>query len=106
MWVRNVVFMSFLGFALLQPKAAANEELRAFGEYLSAECVTCHQISGEHDGIPSIVGWDAWAFETVMAEYRDKTRSHQVMQTIARSLSDEEIKALAIYFGSIKPKDH
>ena len=29
---------------------------RALGEYLSSECVTCHQLSGRHQGIPPIVG--------------------------------------------------
>lgn len=100
------VLKVFAGLALLSTNAAANEEMLAYGEYLSAECVTCHQISGEHNGIPSIVGWDAWAFETVMKEYRNKTRAHPVMQTIAASLSDKEVKALALYFGSIEPKEN
>ena len=104
--MRSVLYIMFAGLALLSANAAANEETRAFGEYLSAECVTCHQISGEHNGIPSIVGWEAWAFETVMKEYRDKTRAHRVMQTIAGALSDDEVRALALYFGSIEPKEN
>lgn len=104
--MRESSIMLFLSLALLPASAAANEELRALGEYLSAECVTCHQLSGEHNGIPSIVGWDAWAFTTVMQEYRDKTRAHPVMRTIASSLSDEDVKALALYFGSIEPKEN
>lgn len=87
-------------------RAIATEDLRALGEYLAAECFTCHQLSGDHNGIPSIIGWDTWAFELVMNEYRNKERDSNVMQTLATALSDEEVKALAIYFNSIKPKDH
>ena len=101
----STVIISLLSVALLASKTVANEDQRALGEYLSSECVTCHQISGKHNGIPTIVGWDPWAFETVMKEYRDKTRMHPVMQTVASTLSNEEVKALALYFGSITPKE-
>jgi cytochrome c len=104
--MRSIVFIMFVALAMPISNAAASEELRAYGEYLSSECVTCHQISGEHNGIPSIVGWDAWAFESVMNEYREKVRTNKVMQTIAGALSKQDVKALAFYFGSIEPKEN
>ncbi len=76
---------------------------RAFGQYLSSECVTCHQLSGRFDGIPPIVGWPTDSFVQIMNEYKTKKRDHAVMQTIAGRLSPEEIAALAAYFGSITP---
>lgn len=76
---------------------------RAFGQYLSSECVTCHQLSGRFDGIPPIVGWPEDSFVQIMNEYKTKKRDHAVMQTIAGRLSPEEIAALAAYFGSIAP---
>jgi cytochrome c553 len=76
---------------------------RALGQYLSSECVTCHQVSGRFDGIPPIVGWPEDSFVQIMNEYKTKTRNHAVMQTIAGRLSPEEIAALAAYFGSIVP---
>ena len=78
---------------------------RALGEYLSSECVTCHQLSGRHQGIPPIVGWPENSFVEIMDEYRSKRRSNAVMQTIAGKFSGEEIAALAAYFGSLKPKN-
>lgn len=74
---------------------------KAFGEYLSTECVTCHQISGKYDGIPPIIGWPDESFVEIMKEYRTKERTNAVMQTIAGRLSDDEIAALAAYFGSL-----
>jgi cytochrome c len=70
-----------------------------YGEYLSSECVTCHQADGEDKGIPSITGWPNERFVTVMHAYKSKSRDNPVMQSIAASLSDEEIAALAAYFS-------
>jgi cytochrome c553 len=78
---------------------------RALGEYLSSECVTCHQLSGRYQGIPPIVGWPEASFIEIMDEYRTKKRDNPVMQTIAGRFSREEVAALAAYFGSVKPKN-
>lgn len=75
---------------------------RALGEYLSSECVTCHQATGRFDGIPPIVGWPEASFIQVMKEYQHKKRPNPVMQMIATRLSEEEIASLAVYFGSLK----
>lgn len=69
-----------------------------YGEYLSATCVTCHQISGDDKGIPSIIGWPNEAFVTVMYSYRSRFRENDVMRQVAGSLNNEEIAALAAYF--------
>lgn len=75
-----------------------------YGEYLSSECVTCHQITGRADGIPSIIGWPKVAFIRALFEYKTNVRSHQVMQNMTTNLGNEEIASLAAYFGSIDPK--
>jgi cytochrome c553 len=85
------------------PSLAAGD--RALGEYLSSECVTCHQLSGRYQGIPPIVGWPEQSFVEIMNEYRDKRRANPVMQTIAGKFSNEEVAALAAYFGSVKSKN-
>lgn len=83
--------------AVASPKGDA-----AFGEYLSGTCVTCHQVSGKATGgIPPIVAWPEDQFIAVMNSYRSKDRENQVMRTIAAQLNDEEIAALAAYFGGL-----
>lgn len=77
----------------------------AYGEYLSTECTTCHQLSGNNDGIPSIVGWPKANFLAAMHGYRSGTRVHPVMQMVAQSLGDEELAALAAYFSAIKAEN-
>ncbi|WP_346895913.1 c-type cytochrome [uncultured Roseibium sp.] len=76
----------------------------AYGEYLSTECVTCHQISGHADGIPSIIGWPKNAFIRALFDYKTNVRTHQVMQNMTTNMGNEEIAALAAYFGSIEPQ--
>jgi cytochrome c len=77
---------------------------RELGQFLSSECVTCHLPSGQKvGGIPAIVGWPEESFIAVMHSYARKERDNQVMQTVAVKLSEEELAALAAYFGSLKP---
>ena len=80
---------------------ARGEGDKALGEYLSSECVTCHQLTGRYQGIPPIVGWPPPVFIAIMGEYRTRKRDNPIMQTIAGRLSEDEIAALAAYFGSL-----
>lgn len=73
-----------------------------YGEYLSSECITCHQASGADEGIPSITGWARDDFVIAMHAYKQKVRRHPVMQMMAGRLSDEEIAGLAAYFESLE----
>ncbi|UWQ90110.1 c-type cytochrome [Rhodobacteraceae bacterium M382] len=73
-----------------------------YGEYLSTECTTCHQIDGDYDGIPVITGWYEEDFVLAMHAYKRGIRPHPVMQMMAGRLSDEEIAALATFFGALE----
>ena len=75
-----------------------------YGEYLSGECTTCHQTSGDYDGIPPIVGYDEVFFKVAMHEYKQEAREHPVMRMIAGRLADDEIAALAAYFSQLQPE--
>ncbi|WP_416896396.1 MAG: c-type cytochrome [Minwuia sp.] len=77
----------------------------AYGEYLSGECVACHQKSGAADGIPSIIGWDEISFVAVMLSYKQGGRENEVMQNVARSLDQEQIEALAAYFARLEARE-
>ncbi len=85
----------------VDPAILAIEGDPAYGEYLSGECVTCHQASGSDEGIPSIVGWPQRDFVTALHAYKNKHRPHPVMQLVATNLSDEEIAALAAFFEGV-----
>ncbi|MBK5933063.1 cytochrome C [Rhodovulum imhoffii] len=85
----------------LAPEVLAIAGDTAYGEYLSSECKTCHQSDGSDEGIPSIVLWPEEDFVLAMHAYKQKLRPHPVMQMMAGRLSDEEIAALAAYFGKL-----
>ncbi len=76
---------------------------RDYGEYLASECQTCHQVDGDSEGIPAIIGWPTEDFVIAMHAYKRQVRPHPVMQMMAGRLSDEEIAAIAAYFGSLTP---
>lgn len=84
---------------VLAPEVLAIKGDREWGEYLSSECLTCHQIDGSDEGIPSIRHWPEENFVLAMHAYKQKVRLHPVMQMMASRLTDEEIAALAAYFG-------
>ena len=86
----------------LDPAILAIKGDPAYGEYLSSECLTCHQRDGSVEGIPSITRWDEEDFVVAMHAYKRKLRPHPVMQMMAGRLSDEEIAALAAYFKDLE----
>jgi cytochrome c len=99
--LRQATLASFIVAALLSASPARADI--AFGEYLSSACVACHQVSGRQvGGIPAITGWPEDQFVAVMNSYRRGDRDNQVMRTIAGGLKDDEIAALASYFGSLR----
>ena len=104
---RRSVLGSVFGSMLfsLAPGACGNATAAdpAYGQYLSSECVTCHRADGQDKGIPAIVGWPADQFVAVLKSYKVKDRDNQIMQTVAGRLSDDEMAALAAYYGSLKP---
>lgn len=75
-----------------------------YGEYLSGECVTCHQSSGANDGIPGIVGWPKEEFIHALYEYKTGLRENPAMVTVAKRLGDEEMAGLATYFSNLNSK--
>jgi len=100
----SIAVVAFLLAAVSSSLSTAAGD-RALGEYLSAECVTCHQVSGQTTGgIPAIVAWPEDQFVAVLKSYKDKHRDNQVMQTITARLTEEEIAALAAYFGSLRAR--
>ncbi len=86
----------------LDPEILALEGDPEYGEYLSSECLTCHQSDGSAEGIPSITRWPEEDFVIAMHAYKRKLRPHPVMQMMAGRLSDEEIAALAAYFKGLE----
>lgn len=105
------ILLVLLGMAVTSGWALAQvdfERIRAYGEHLAQECVACHRTDGGPDpGIRSIIGWQSPIFINTMKAYRNEEyaeRRNQVMVSVARSLNEEELEALATYFGALQPQ--
>ena len=87
-------------FALVSTAALAQGDIE-YGQYLSSECVTCHQAKQSDAQIPVIHGMDAGALADIMKLYRSGEMENAAMRTVAKRLTDEDIAALAAYFASL-----
>ncbi len=97
----TTVALALGALRLATPASAAD---KAYGQYLSSECVTCHRDDGQDNGIPSIVGWPADQFLAVLMSYKVKDRPNPVMQAITGRLSLQDMEALALYYNSLPKK--
>lgn len=75
-----------------------------FGAYLASECASCHRPDAASDGIPPIEGMARERFIMALHAYREGERANQTMRSVARSLGEEEIRALAAYYASLEPE--
>ena len=97
------MFLSYFSFSILSLLVGASPAMAgdlAYGEYLAGECVACHRVGAE-GGIPPINSLPAPYFVEALKEYRDGERDHDLMRTVARSLGDTEMQALAAYFEQL-----
>ena len=81
---------------------ADDAKILAYGRHLAQECTSCHRIDGIDNGIPSIIGWAPDTFLITVKFYRDGARTNPVMMSVAGSLNNAQIEALAAFFGSLQ----
>jgi cytochrome c553 len=71
-----------------------------------AQCVGCHGIPGYHTAfpvvyhVPRIAGQQPGYIIAALKAYKSGDRSHPSMRGIAASLSEEQMKELAEYYGA------
>ena len=98
--LRGPICMLIAGIATL-PLSATAEVSR--GQILASTCFACHGTDGKSPGaIPSIHGYPAEVLERQLKGFRDGTRAATVMNRHAKGYTDEDIKLLSEYLGSLK----
>jgi cytochrome c553 len=93
--VKAAAALSLLpALALAQSKAPATAQM----------CSTCHGANGLSaiPNAPHLAGQPAIYIAEQMKAYRSGKRSHEVMNVVAKPLSDADIDALAAWYASIK----
>lgn len=93
--------LTLLGVPIAQAFAVDDAKLLAYGKHLSSECSGCHRIDGVDNGIPSITGWAPADFVATIGFYKSGGRPNPAMISVAQSLDDDQIRALAAYYGSL-----
>ena len=90
--------------ALAQGKAPADRPYPGT-ENFHAQCIGCHGIPGyktafpEVYHVPKIAGQQPGYIVAALKAYKSGERSHPSMRGIAASLNEEQMKALADYYG-------
>ncbi|HET7364886.1 MAG TPA: cytochrome c [Burkholderiales bacterium] len=75
-------------------------------ENFHAQCIGCHGIPGYHTAfpqvyhVPRIAGQQPGYILAALKAYKSGERSHPSMRGIAASLSEEQMKHLAEYYGA------
>jgi cytochrome c553 len=100
------------GAALSQPQPPADEkkpaEKRLGMENAHAMCIGCHGIPGYKTAFPSvyhvpkIAGQQPAYIVNALKAYKSGERSHPSMRGIAASLTEEDMKELADFYGGGK----
>jgi len=110
----GVSFVFAAGHAFSQAKAPAGEKPAAPGGQelgggnAHAMCIGCHGIPGYKTAFPStyhvpkIAGQQPGYIVNALKAYKSGERSHPSMRGIATSLTDDDMKKLAEYYGAGK----
>lgn len=108
--IHSVPFLGLAALAALTSSLAgaaeglSEEDLKRYGKQLSQECVTCHRLDGTDVGVPAIVDLTKAEFVRALQLYRTGLRENPVMVSVASTLDDQQVEALAVYFSSLKKK--
>ena len=88
---------------LLLPVMAAAADPQS-GRAKAAACAICHGQAGISTlpNAPHLAGQPSIYTEEQLKNYRSGTRRHEVMNVIAKPLSDTDIADLAAWFAAIK----
>ena len=92
----------------VQEKGAATKKAKIGTENFQAQCIGCHGIPGYKTAfpdvyhVPKIAGQQPGYLINALKAYKSGERSHPSMRGIAASLTEEDMKALAEYYGGGK----
>jgi len=101
-WVQ-LLAATLAGCSLLAGSAAAADI--AAGRAKAREvCAGCHGVDGlsKVPDAPNIAGQPEIYFTAQLEAYRSGARQHEVMNVVAKDLTDADIENLTAYYGSIK----
>ena len=94
-------------YAAQTPEAAASGDagLVDSGHNRAAYCVSCHGMKGKtaNEAWPNLAGQQARYLENQLRAFQSGDRDSGLMQTVIRSLGEQDFAALAAYFSQLEP---
>jgi cytochrome c len=97
-----ILLAAAAGLAFGSAAASADDaRLVRYGAHLAQECTSCHRRDGVDNGIPSILGQTPEQFVEALKYYQSGQRTNPVMVSVARSLDEEQMRALAAFFATL-----
>jgi cytochrome c553 len=82
--------------------AGGDPNLAKSGQAKSGMCLGCHGSSAEGNGqFPRLAGQHPGYLAKQLSSFKESARKNGHMQAIAGTLSEDDMKALAAYFGSL-----
>lgn len=83
-------------------KAGGDAALAKSGQPKAVMCQGCHGESGAGNGqIPRLAGQQPDYLVKQLSNFKDGSRTNGQMQAISGAISEDDMKALAAYFGSL-----
>lgn len=75
-----------------------------YGEYLASDCTSCHSLYVGRDRIVALAGLPKDYLVDALVAYRAGERDNDAMTTVAKSLTDTDIQAIAGYLSTLPGK--
>lgn len=90
----------------LSAMLAAGSALGAESTTGLAECAACHGLDGiaKDAEVPHLAGQNELYLYNQMLAFRAGKRPHREMRHMARTLSNEEMAAIAAYYAALPPR--
>ncbi len=83
-------------------KAGGDAKMAQEGKNKAAMCLGCHGGNGEGNGqFPRLAGQHPDYIVAQLVNFKNGARKNGPMQAISANLTDEDMKVLAAYFGSL-----
>ena len=107
--IRTTSFAALIGLALSLSSVSQAEEAKsdaANGANKVHLCIGCHAIPGYRSSYPQIYsvpligGQSAGYIVSALQAYKKGERKHPTMRSIAQSLSDQDMAAIAEYYSA------
>jgi cytochrome c553 len=96
----SVLAAGLLGAGVVHPQPGSAEA----GARKALTCQTCHGPDGLAllPDAPNLAGQNPVYLGKALKDFRSGARKHEVMSVVAKTLTDEDIRDLAAYYGAIE----